>query len=310
MNRGNKLLTIALALMVAAIVLLLVVNTTSDTAVNPAAFRIDQQEEIDRVQFISARDTIRLRYAGARWLVNETFAADRRMIKVFFATLDQVRPVRLVSRAEADSAKRWLQQRGVSTTLFKKDAPVFSFHAGGNPTKTLAYFIHPDGGVYAMQIPGYRVYASGIFETDVNTWREKRLFDFNWQNFKTLSLTSRESGESFEIGFNGTAFGIANQETDTARLNSYLDEVSLMAADAFYETGSSATLDSALQKAPAFEVRVQDVGSREYRLEVFAPAPGLSSVMARLNGEPLLLSRQKAVILAKKKSYFLRTRSR
>lgn len=310
MSRENKILLLTLTLMVGASIGLLLINRSSDTSVDPEAFRVNGQEEIDRVQLITPTDTIALRYTGARWQVNETFAADRRMVKVFFATLDQVRPVRTVTGAEADSAKRWLQQWGVTTTLYKQGESVFQFQAGGNPNKTLAYFLHPTGTVYAMHIPGYRVYASGIFETNLNTWREKRLFDFNWQNFKALALTSRESGNEFEISYNGTAFGIANTETDTARLNSYLDEVSLMTADAFYQPGSAATWDSTLLTPPAFEMRVQDVGSREYRLEVFAPAPRAEAILARLNGEPLLLSREKAAALAKKKSYFLRTRTR
>ncbi len=37
-----------------------------------------------------------------------------------------------------------------------------------------------------MNIPGYRVYVSGIFELDESGWREKRVFAFNWQNFQKL----------------------------------------------------------------------------------------------------------------------------
>ncbi len=296
--------------MIAAIVWLLRSSGTSGNPVDADLFRVDQQNEVDRVQLVSATDSIELNFSGARWQVNQTFAADRRMIKVFFAALDQVRPVREVLGTEADSARQWLQQKGVAVSLFKNDQLVSTFRAGGNPAKTLAYFRHADGSLYAIQIPGYRVYASGIFETELAQWRDKRLFDFNWQNFKSLALISRESAQNFEISFNGSAFGIAGMETDTARLNSYLDDVSLMAADAFYQPGTSVQLDSLLQTPAAFEIQVQDVGSRTYRLEVFSPRAKTEAIAGRLNGEPLLLSREKAAILAKKKSYFQRTTNR
>jgi hypothetical protein len=304
MKKQNQILAGTLVVMLAAIVWLITSADSGGSAVAQDVFSIEKQEEIDAVQIQSLSDTINLRFAGARWQLNLEFAADRRMIKLFFATLDQVRPVREVKGAEADSARQWLARQGATVSLYKNQQRVFQFTAGGNPTKSLSYFQHADGRIYAMHIPGYRVYASGIFETSPLTWREKRLFDFNWQNFKSLALTSRDSGQDFEITFNGSAFGIAGLATDTARLNSYLDDVSLMAADEFYKVGTSAALDSALQTTAAFVIRVQDVGSRTYKLEVFSPRPRVASVAARLNGEPLVLSREKAAILAKKKSYF------
>lgn len=310
MSKANWIRAGSLTVMVAIIAWLLTAKTSSNLAVAPDIFQVEAQEEIDHIRLLSATDTLDLAFTGTRWQLDRSFAADRRMIKVFFATLDQVRPLRQVVGSEADSARAWLGKTGVDVALYKKDLLVFGFRAGGNPAKTVAYYIHPGGDVYAMHIPGYRVYASGVFEAAAAAWRDKRIFDFNWQKFKSLVLTTPEPGDRFEIVFTGSGFGMANTDTDTARLNSYLDEVSLMTADEFYVAGSSGALDSVLKTRPAFEIRVEDISGRTYDLAVFPPVVREPQIAARLNGEPIVLSREKAAILAKKMRYFHRGQAR
>lgn len=305
MNRENKILSATLVAMVMAVIWLMNSRANSDSAPDPSLFQVENQAEIDQVVLVSRADTVALAFSGSRWQLNNTFGADRRMIKVLFATLDQVRPLREATGAEADSARKWVSHSGTTITLSKQGERVFGFGAGGNPAKTVAYFIHPSGAVFAMHIPGYRVYASGVFETDADSWREKRLFDFNWQNFKSLTCKTSAGAGDFEIVYTGKGFGFAGTDTDTARINAYLDDVSLMGADSFYKRGNSDLLDSILRTQPKFEILVRDVGSRSFRLEVFAARPADRLVLARLNGEPLLLSRDNATLLARTRRYFL-----
>jgi len=300
----NRWLAVALAVWLAALATLATTRLDFGGAPEAGKFRVAQLEEVNRVSLTSRTDTIDLTFSGAQWQLAGRYAADSRMIKVFFATLAQVQPVRPVTGAEADSAKKWVNQSGVTVMLFKNERLAQSFRAGGNPSKTIAYFFADDSEVYAMHIPGYRVYASAIFEQDELAWRDKRLFNFNWQNFRSLYLRSTDGAEHFQVAFNGKTYAIEALDTDTAKLHSYLDEVSLMAADAFYKPGTVPAFDSLLATAPAFEIKVNDVAGREYRLEVFRPVATETDLVARFNGEPIILSRQKGAALARRRSYF------
>jgi hypothetical protein len=307
-NTENRALAAVLAGTVLLTAILAATRLDFDPAPADNPFRVEQPEEINRVQLRTAADTVDLAFAGARWQLAGRYAADRRMIKVFFATLAQAQPLRMVAGAEADSAKSWLRRSGVHVSLYRQGRPAADFHAGGNPTKTISYFLSDNGAVYAMHIPGYRVYVSAIFEAPRHTWREKRLFDFNWQNFRSLQMRPADGAPGFEVTFNGKTFGIKDMDADTAKLHAYLDEVSLMAAEEHYQPGPSAAFDSLLATPPAFEILVGDVAGNTYRLEVFRPAPGQPAIPARINGDAVLLPREKGAALARRRSYFVRSR--
>ena len=86
-----------------------------------------------------------------------------------------------------DSVAMVMDSQGVKISLYHTDELLQEFLAGGNSAKTQAYFKKPsEKESFLMDIPGYRVYASGIFELEENGWRDKYVFNFNWRNFQSL----------------------------------------------------------------------------------------------------------------------------
>src|SRR5690606_27214845 len=129
---------------------------------------------------------------------------------------------RPVAKASRDSIFNALAQSGVTVSLYAGDESRKKFYAGGNRAKTQALFADPETQqVYAMAIPGYRVYVSGILELGVNGWRDKLVFGFNWRNFKTLEAHfPGKSSEDFSVSMTGAFFAVQElQKTDTAKLN-------------------------------------------------------------------------------------------
>ncbi len=162
--------------------------------------------------------------------MNEQWYADRDMIEVLFATLQQAVPQRPVPSLQRDSVFHELAKTGTKISLYNKDSRTFEFLAGGNLAKSQAYFGKTeDQQVFVMNIPGYRVYVSGIFELDESGWREKRVFAFNWQNFQKLEAHfPKNPGQDFSMVMEDLQIkvpGIA--VSDTARVNDFLDAVSV-----------------------------------------------------------------------------------
>jgi hypothetical protein len=157
-----------------------------------------------------------------------------------------------------------------------------------------------------VNIPGYRVYAAGVFEQTVNDWRDKRVFSLNWRNFKSLTTTfTKDPGETFTISGKGNQFAIEGMtEVDTARVNTYLDDVSLLAGESIYQVGSRSRIDSLVAGPSSFEVVVSDIGSRSFKFEVFPPLRTETNVFGRVNGEIMVFPRSQLVRIAKKKSWF------
>jgi hypothetical protein len=239
--------------------------------------------------------------------VNDTWDADGQMIKVLFATLSQVEPRRPVAAAKRDSIILLLEKNGVRVSLSEAGEERATFLAGGNDLKTEAWFLKAgDRQPYVMNIPGYRVYVSGVFELDQSGWRNKRIFDFNWRNFKSLSAAYRkEPKQGFVIGLTEGVFGIRDlAATDTARLNTYLDEVSLLFANRFIDNRIK-SIDSLASAKPAARIEITDIAGRTYSLDLFEPDKSSRVVYGRMgDGQIVSLEKNKVAEIVRKRDYF------
>ncbi|HRI79424.1 MAG TPA: DUF4340 domain-containing protein [Cyclobacteriaceae bacterium] len=271
-------------------------------------FRIPDTEKIDKVILRSPKGEIQLGYEGSRWHVNDSLDADVQMIKVLFATLKQIEPRRPVAAVRRDSVIRKLADNGIEVTLFESGEKQMTFLVGGNDGKTETWFKKDaDPQPYVMMIPGYRVYVAGIFELDESGWRDKRIFNFNWRNFRSLKVIfPKESRSDFEIEMKGTYFGIKSlPNVDTARLNNFLDALSLLYADR-YNTEDKIMVDSLLKLPPLVQFKINDAANRSYSLDILPSRLKDREVYGRLaNGEVVAFGKQKTREIVRRKEYFL-----
>ena len=308
-EKKNKRLAVSMiVLMVTIVVTWFFAFREAKIEVDETAFVIENMADIDRVEMISPDDTVVLRYDGTKWMVNDIYPADRRTIQVLFGTIEHVKPRRPVSEKRKAGAIRQLKTSGTTVTFFSQGSLLKSYVVGGISQKPEAWFQLPGGDPVIMNIPGYRVYASGVFEQTVNDWRDKRVFALSyWRNFKSLTTTFTKDRETFTISGKGNLFNVDGIEADTAKVNTYLDDVSLMAGEGFYSAGQRQRIDSLLAGPTSFEVTVTDVGNRSQKLEVFPPLRNEADVYGRVNGEIMIFPRSEMARIAKKKSWFRAT---
>jgi hypothetical protein len=274
--------------------------------VDPGMFRVDDVKAIDQVWLESAAGKVELRYTEPRWTVNGTYTADRNMIDVLMATLLQAVPRHAMAASQADSVGEALKTNAVKVTLRAHGEDLKVFYAGGNAAKTTAWFSLHDGLPYVMAIPGYRVYVSGIFELDASGWRDKYVFGFNWRNFKQLEATfPAQPREDFQVAHDKKYFGIPGiTQVDTARLNTFLDGVSLLTV-ARYET-NTALADSLANTQPEIAIKVTDIANREYTLRLYRPGPTQEMVPALVGeAQPAWFTRRQIADLIRPRSFFV-----
>lgn len=268
-------------------------------------FQVEDLSSINRVTLQSDEANISLNYDGAQWRLNDSLAVDRDMISVLFATLQQARPKRAVAQSSRDSVFSELKTSGVTVSLYEGEALREQFLAGGNRAKTQAYFAEPaTGEVYVMTIPGYRVYVSGILELDANGWRDKFVFNFNWRNFKRLEMRwPDEPSENFAVSMQKDFFGIEGMAAaDTSKLNTFLDNISLLTVDAYL---SEPELTDSLQSLqPQLDIRVSDIANRNYRLRIFDPGDSGPVFALVQEGQAAVFDRRKIMQISRPKSFF------
>lgn len=304
-KRNIRLLVSLCVLLIITMGVLFLFNRET-TAVDKTIFQAEDLKAIDKV--ILARDSTETELAieGARWKVNGQ-TADRSMIDVLFATLQQAQPKRKLSEKLADSVKTYLETEGVHVTLFRAGEPELDFFAGGNPSKTQAYFTRPgNDDVYVMVIPGYRVYTSGIFELEAPGWKDKYIFNFNWQNFKSLAVSFTASpADNFEVTMGKSSAEITGVlQPDTAKLNTFLDAVSLLTTDQYLTKTQATQYDSALFSSLGFQIVISDISGKAYELTLY-PEPGKPVVFGIVQGSyPAVFDSRKILPLMKSKGWF------
>lgn len=304
-QRRNIRLLISLGALIVVTGIVLFTFNREQASVDKTIFQVEDLKAIDRVVLERDSSKTELAIENARWKVNGELA-DRSLIDVLFATLQQAEPKRKVAEKLSDSLKVLLQKKGVHVTLSQGDGPVLDFYAGGNASQTQAYFTKGgDDDVYIMVIPGYRVYTSGIFELEASGWKDKYVFNFNWQNFTSLNVSFTASpADNFDVVMDKLPVIKGIAQADTAKLNDFLDRISLLTVDQYLTKAQASTYDSALFSSQGFEITVADISGKTYSLKLY-PETGKASVFGIVQGSyPAVFDTRKILPLMKSKGWF------
>lgn len=305
-QRNIKLL-ISLGILIVLSALLVFLGSSPRVVVDKNLFKVEDQTQINKVIIEQQANRIDLSFDGTRWRVNEKYEADRQLITILFATLLQAEPKRLVAEGLSDSISRQMQTHGTRVQLIAGQEVLKDFSVLGNSQKTETYF-QADDKVYVIGIPGYRVYVGSVFELTKEEWRDRRVFNFNWQNFKSLSVKFEgEPKSDFKVSYQNQFFGIEGlPAADTTRLNDFLDAVSLLQVNRFLSAQEKNQLDSA-SMTPEFTIEVTDIANRSYLLEVYPQQIDNFVRLGRVNRESLgRISKNDLDRIARKRSNFTR----
>ena len=304
-QKRNIRLLISLCVLVVITAGVVFLFNRETAAVDKTIFQVADLKTIDKVVLQQDSFKTEIALTGNRWRVNGE-VADRSMIDVLFATLQQAEPKRKLSEKLTDSVRTFLEKEGVHVTLYQGDEPALDFFAGGNPSKTQAYFSKPgDEDVYIMIIPGYRVYTAGIFELEPSGWKDKYVFNVNWQNFKNLSVSFTASPtDNFDVVMNKLLEIKGVAQADTAKLNSFVDNVSLLTVDQYLTREQAVAYDSVLLTGTGFEITISDISGKTHSLKLY-PEIGKPVVFGLVQGSyPAIFDSRKILPLMKSKGWF------
>ena len=308
-KKNKRLLILFVSLTLLCICFYFFGKTNNQIEVDTSLFKLKDGTNVNRVVLESLTGKVALDFNGTRWSVNNNYEADRQLIKLLFATLEKAEPKRPVANSQLNSVDSIISKNGVTVNLYEDENLIQSFRVGGNVQKTEAYFQESIGQPsYVMTIPGYRLYVSYILELDESGWRDKRIFNFNWRNFKSLNMiVPGDPTQNFEVSFKDQFFGITGiVEVDTTKLNDYLDAVSLLSADQFIKPAFSSVYDSLLKTNASFRIEVKDIADKTYSLELFAPIKKDPNILGRLDEEhAVIFNRNNILPIAKKRGFFV-----
>jgi hypothetical protein len=280
-------------------------NSKNSTEIDKGIFQIANLEKIDHIVLQSAKEKIDLKFNGTKWLVNNTHEADRQMITVLFAALKQVEAKRLVASTIQDSVKNEINKNGIKISCLEGEVLSKEFWSEGNQQKSETYFQLSDGIPYLVTIPGYRVYVASVFEVPTSEWRDKQVFNFNWQNIKSLEVNfPSDAKQSFKASFIGRLFSIENIATDTTKLDKFMDALFQLRAEKILDSVDVKNYQSALSQTPLMEIKIYDIGNQSYPLTIFPIEKGSDVIVGKVN-EVVLLNPMAIRGIFRKKNFFV-----
>jgi len=308
-EKYNRKLLLTLLLLVVITLVYALYSNRERSVVDVTLFKPADITAINEVTLERGQEKTTLNFDGVRWNVNGELA-DRNLIDVLFATLQQAQPVRPVAKAMRDSLSRVLTASAVNVSLRSDGQTQLQFLAGGNTRKSEAYFKRAgDDAVYVMVIPGYRVYVSGIFELDKSGWKDRHVYQLNWRNFQSMEATFPESPkDDFRVSFIDNYFSIENMTAvDTTKLNDYLDAVSLLTVDEYLEDNEAH--EKLINTPPQVTITAFDIGGRSYSLALYQTGPAAGKNYGLINQAQLAyFDRKKLEGIIKTRSSFALSR--
>jgi hypothetical protein len=303
-QKRNIRLLISLVVLTASVFLISWLGHKPTHQIDKELFKVADQTQIDKVVFESGNRKLELKFSGTKWWVSDK-EADRQLIKVFFATILQAEPKRKISNSPLDSLKKQFAQR-TKLTLWMGDQVAKEFYVAGNPAKSETYFSFDGNDWYVVTIPGYRVYVASIFDLTENDWRDKRVFNFNWQNFKSLKAHfPQQPTQDFTISFANKLFGIEEVAVaDTTKLSNYLEAIFNLQAEKILTPEEATKYDSLLAAEPFLQIEIQDIATKTFALKIYSSPGKNNRLVARTKEEAILLPPQAAAVM-RKREYFV-----
>ncbi|MCX8489671.1 MAG: DUF4340 domain-containing protein [Cyclobacteriaceae bacterium] len=308
MPRNIKLLISLIGLLVLVVAMFYFSNRDT-SGIDKSVFEIVDQDRIDRVTMTSNAGTTELKFEGTKWRVNAAYDADRQLVTVLFATVVQTQPKRKLTGAQRDSVSKKMSRDGVRVLLSEDETPKKEFLVCGNEEKTETYYqLVGEEAIYLVTIPGYRVYVASIFELNETGWRDKVIFNFNWQNFKELKVHfPKRTDQDFSVSLVNNLFSIAEVSvTDTTKLSGFLESMFKLQAEQILSKTESKRYDSLLGIPPVVELALEDISKKNIALKIYPLQKGSELVVARINdSETVLLSPRATAVLSRGRDFFV-----
>lgn len=202
MKKTNLILFISLIILV-VLVLIIFLRQNSDPKKVLRDFAVQDTASIDKI-FLADKNnkTILLERKGNYWTVNGTYKARRDLVDLLLETICKLEVNSPVPEAKLDKVLSDISVSGIKTEIYQKGELVKTYYVGGVTQDNMGTYMIMEGSdlPFIMYIPGFNGYLSVRYNTDLNEWRERHIFNYQIQEIAKISIEYNQSKEeSFMI---------------------------------------------------------------------------------------------------------------
>lgn len=204
------------------------------------------------------------------WWVNDKFKAREDAIYTLLKTLYRMDVKSPVPKSAHNSIIKRLATESIKVEIYQNNELSKVIYVGGATSNHFGTYMMLEGSdvAFVVHIPGFNGYLSTRFFTDENLWRSTKVFDYNYNEISTVSVTDPSQPEkSYMVSNNGdNRFDLKLlkenrkiENFDTLEVKTYLAYFKSIAYQSLLPDYDKRIMDSIITSTPYFIIELTDI---------------------------------------------------
>lgn len=245
-KRNQILSAVLVLLLIVNLIFALLPDTKSSVSFDERMFAVTDTSSINRISITKNDEVILLNREDDGWELNGKYSVDAGLKNLFMNILQRV------------TVKKPATIDLVKPITVEIDGSIFM--VSGNATQTKTYFTS-EGQSYEVEIPGYSEYLGGIFELNLDQWRDRLAYNGSWRTIQKLKMDYTSSDDmDFEIQFSESFFEVTEVPAiDSSKVVAYLNQFQYLQTNERVSSGRFKRYDSLAKTVPLAKLTIESI---------------------------------------------------
>lgn len=206
MKKTNLILIILVVIVTATVTTIYIVRNTDKKTVF-RDFAVQDTATVDKIFLIDKNNnSVLLERKENFWTANEIYRARRDFTNILLETIKRLEVSAPVPDTKLDKVLKDLSVSGVKCEIYQNGELSKTYYIGGvTDDNTGTYMILEGSDVpFILRIPGFNGFLNVRYNTEINEWREKIIFNYQFQEIAKVKVEyPGNNNESFIAISNG-----------------------------------------------------------------------------------------------------------
>lgn len=304
--KKKSIIIISLAILIGASIYYAFFNKPKNQ-IDETSIQLGDTTDLTEVIFRKDTASLHLVKKGSNWMVNNTFHANKQLIKRTLRIFKNINIKTIVKRDSVISHASYLKSYGTYIEFVGKNKTIANYWVSDFFEKNKACLIMNEEEIpIYVNAPGFTSDISEYISTNPLFWRDKRLFDFEPNELISIKLTDiNNQTNSFQITSNQEKFDLMNsqnviEEYSLEKIERYLSYFKNISFDSIANENVFA-IDTLLKNKALYEMQINFINDGQLNLKLIEKPDPKNNNEANLNHVYGLLNNTPPVVVI---SYF------
>jgi len=269
MKKSNLvLLIVVIVLTIAVLVIYFWDNGKEQTVLRD--FAVEDTASVDKIFLADRNSSVLLEKIDGVWMVNGEYRARKDYIFVLLSTMKKIEVTAPVSESKLDKVLKDLSVKGIKTQIYQNGELSKTYYVGGVTQDNTGTYMIMEGSElpFVTHVPGFAGYLSVRYLPDVKEWRERIIFDYQYDEIAKVKVEYPKNPESGFIvySYGDNKFGLTKIDgsavgfsIDSMSVKEYFGRIKFLGFEAFInEDLQEVRRDSLMGEVMATRMEIED----------------------------------------------------